>query len=202
MRRVVFLGTSLTAGFGLSEGEDGAYPALIEDRIEAADLPYLVDNQGVSGETSAGGLRRIDWLLREPIDVLVIELGANDGLRGLDVEAMRDNIGQVIERTRARYPDAGIVILGMEAPPNLGPDYTSQFRAAYRELADQHDAAYLPFLLDGIAGEPRLNQSDGIHPTPQGQRMMAGLVWAVLEPLLRERVSREPVMPTGAGMPH
>jgi acyl-CoA thioesterase I len=182
---VLFVGTSLTAGYGL--GESFAYPARLQERIDAAALPFRVVNAGISGETSAGGLSRIDWMLQRPVDVLVLELGANDGLRGLDVAAMRSNIDAIIRRTREAHPEADIVILGMEAPPNLGARYTARFRQTFGELAREHGAAYVPFLLEGVAGEPALNLDDGIHPNRQGHRLMAETVWAVLAGVLERR---------------
>jgi acyl-CoA thioesterase I len=180
---VVFLGTSLTAGLGVPT--DAAYPALIQDRIDASGLAYRVVNAGVSGDTSAGGLRRIDWLLRQPLAALVIELGANDMLRGQDVAALRANLQQIIDRTRARHPQARIVIAGMQSAPNLGDAYAAEFARVYAELARANDAALVPFLLDGVASIAELNQSDGIHPTPEGHRRIADNVWRVLEPVLR-----------------
>ena len=179
---VVFLGTSLTAGYGV--GADAAFPALIAERIRADSLPFRVQNAGISGETSAGGLRRIDWLLQNPVDVLVLELGANDGLRALDTDSLRANLQAILERTRAKYPDAAILIAGMEAPPNLGAPYTARLRDVYADLADSFDAALIPFLLEGVAGVPRLNQDDGIHPSVEGHRMIADHVWPVLKPVL------------------
>ena len=183
---VVFLGTSLTAGYGLTTDE--AYPALIQGKIDAAGLDFRVVNAGVNGATSAEGRARIDWLLRQPVDVLVLELGANDGLRGRDIAAMRENLQAIIDRTRAAYPDVTIVIAGMEAPPNLGRPYTQEFRRTFRELAEANDALLIPFLLEGVAAEPGLNQADGIHPTAEGHRLVAENVWGVLRPVLR-RVS-------------
>lgn len=184
---VLFLGTSLTAGYGL--GAEFAYPAVIQAKIDTAGLPFRVVNAGLSGETSAGGLSRLEWSLQEPVSVLVVELGANDGLRGLSVDAMRRNLETIIRRTRERYPDAGIVIAGMEAPPNMGPEYTASFREVYPELARDHGAALVPFLLEGVAGDPALNQDDRIHPTAEGQRRVADNVWRALEPLLRARAA-------------
>ena len=180
--RVVFLGTSLTAGYGLAKSE--AYPTLIQLKIDSAGLDFQVVNAGVSGETSAGGLRRIDWLLREPVAALVIELGANDGLRGLSPDALAANLRGIIDHTRERYPAARILLIGMEAPPNLGAEYTSRFRDAYRDVAAETGVALLPFLLEGVGGEARLNQADGIHPTAAGQRVLAENVWEALAPLL------------------
>jgi acyl-CoA thioesterase-1 len=181
---VLFVGTSLTAGLGLEPEE--AYPALIQNKIDSAGLKFRVVNAGVSGETSAAAVRRIDWLLQQPVDVLVLELGANDGLRGQDVVVAKANLQAIIERTRVRYPAARIVVAGMEAPPNLGRRYTEEFRALFTSLARDNGATLIPFLLAGVAGEAELNQADGIHPTAAGARVVADNVWAVLEPLLRD----------------
>jgi len=182
---VLFLGTSLTAGLGLSESQ--AYPALIQQKIDSAGMPLRVVNAGVSGETSAGGLRRVDWLLRQPVAVLVLELGANDALRGQDLDATRRNLQAIIDRTRAAHPKAAIVIAGMQAPPNLGGRYTTAFRDIFPDLARRNRAALIPFLLEGVAGVPRLNQADGIHPTAEGDSIVAQNVWKVLEPILRQK---------------
>lgn len=179
---ILFLGTSLTAGYGLAT--DQAYPARIQAKIDSAGLDYRVVNAGVSGATSAEGLSRIDWLLRQPVDVLVLELGANDGLRGRGPAQLRENLQAIIDRTKAAYPDAAIVIAGMEAPPNLGRQYTDEFRQVFREIARANDAALVPFLLEGVAAEPALNQADGIHPTARGQEILAENVWEVLRPVL------------------
>ena len=184
--RILFVGTSLTAGMGLDPEQ--SYPALIARRIDSLGLPFEVDNAGYSGETSAGALRRIDWLVRNPVDVLVLETGANDGLRGLSVDSMRANIQAIIDRVRATSPDVRILLVGMEAPPNLGPRYTSEFRKVFPELAERNGATLLPFLLVGVAGVDSLNQGDGIHPNVLGSRRLAGTVWAALLPLLGERV--------------
>jgi len=184
---VLFLGTSLTAGLGV--GQDSAYPAVIQTLIDSAGLPFRVVNAGLSGETSAGGLRRLEWSLQEPVSVLVIELGANDGLRGLGVDAMRANLEAIIETTRERYPNADIVLAGMEAPPNMGPEYTNAFRDVFPELAKRDDTALVPFLLEGVAGDPALNQEDRIHPTATGHGILARNVWRVLGPLLRKRAA-------------
>jgi len=181
---ILFLGTSLTAGYGLAD-PDLAYPGLIEKRVEEAGLPYTVVNAGVSGETSAGALRRLDWLLKQKVDVLVLETGANDALRGQPPEATRANIDAILTRAEAQSPPPRLVILGMKAPPNLGSAYLSRFDAIYPDLARKHRAVLVPFLLEGVAGIPALNQADGIHPTPEGQRKMAELVWRALEPLLK-----------------
>jgi acyl-CoA thioesterase-1 len=180
---VVFVGTSLTAGLGLTDPEQ-AYPALVQRKIDSLGLNYRVVNAGVSGETSAGALQSIGWLMRSPASVVVIETGANDGLRGLSVAAMRANIQAIIDTVRAKHPDARIVLAGMEAPPNLGARYTSEFREVFPELARANHATLIPFLLDGVAGVDSLNQADGIHPNPRGAQVVADNVWRVLGPVL------------------
>lgn len=181
---VVFLGTSLTAGLGLSDPSE-AYVAELDRMADSLGLPMEAVNAGVSGETSAGGLRRLDWVLRRPLDVLVLELGANDGLRGQPPEALEENLTTIVRRTRTRYPEARVLIAGMEAPPNLGDRYTEAFRSVFPRVARQTGAELVPFLLEGVAGVPELNQADGIHPTARGHREMADVVWPHLEPLLR-----------------
>ncbi|HEY2823913.1 MAG TPA: arylesterase [Gemmatimonadales bacterium] len=182
---VLFLGTSLTAGLGLDETE--AYPAQIQRRVDSAGLHFRVANAGVSGETSAGGLRRLDWLLNQPVAVLVLELGANDALRGQDLSATRQNLQDIVTRTRARHPDATIVVAGMQAPPNLGRDYTTRFKDLFPDLARQNRTALIPFLLDSVAAIPALNQRDGIHPNSDGEAIVTRNVWRVLEPILKAR---------------
>ncbi|HEY9450114.1 MAG TPA: arylesterase [Gemmatimonadaceae bacterium] len=179
----MFVGTSLTAGLGLAD-PDEAYPALIQGKLDSLGLNYRVVNAGVSGETSAGALKSIGWLMRAPADVVVIETGANDGLRGLSVQALRANMQGIIDSVRATHPDARIVIAGMEAPPNMGPRYTAAFRAVYPELARANHAALVPFLLDRVAGVDSLNQADGIHPNRKGARVVADNVWKVLSDVL------------------
>lgn len=180
---VVFLGTSLTAGLGLEPEE--AFPALLQERIDSAGLPFQVVNAGLSGETSAGALRRTEWLLRQPIDVLVLETGANDGLRGLNIDSTKANIQSIISRLLAAKPAARIMLVQMEAPPNLGTGYTSRFRAMYRDLARDNGITLLPFLLDGVAGDRAFNQNDGIHPNLEGSRRVAANLWPALEQELR-----------------
>lgn len=180
---VVFLGTSLTAGLGLDPAQ--AYPALVQAKIDSAGLRYRVVNAGVSGETSAGALRRIDWLLRDHPAVLVIETGANDGLRAQDPDSTRANIQAIIDRARALAPPPRIVLAGMEALPNYGPLYARRFRAIYPELARRNHLPLVPFLLAGVAGVDSLNQADGMHPTAAGQRIVAQTVWQTLGPVLR-----------------
>lgn len=179
---IVFLGTSLTAGYGLPESE--AYPALIQRRVDAAGLDYRVVNAGVSGDTSAGGLRRLDWLLRLPIAVLVLELGANDMLRGQPPESLEANLSAILERTRAAHPEVRFLVAGMRAAPNLGRDYAQAFDATYPRLVGRFDAAFVPFLLEDVAARPELNQADGIHPTAEGHALIAERVWAALQPIL------------------
>jgi len=181
---VVFLGTSLTAGLGL-DTDDDTYVSRLEELADSAGIPFRAVNAGVSGETSAGGLRRLDWALREPLDVLFLELGANDGLRGQDPDALDRNLTQIIRTTRARYPDAHVILAGMEAPPNLGPAYTTAFRGVFPRVAEAEGAELVPFLLDGVAGVPELNQSDRIHPTAEGHARVARVAWPVLESVLR-----------------
>lgn len=181
-RRIVFLGTSLTAGLGVDP--DSAYPARIQAMLDAEGVEARVVNAGVSGETSAGGLRRASWALGSPFAVLVLELGANDGLRGTDPADTKANLQAIIDLARERAPDAEIVLLGMEAPPNLGTTYTAHFRAIFEELAVANGATLVPFLLEGVAGVDSLNQADRIHPTAAGHAAMARTVWPYLRPLL------------------
>lgn len=180
---VMFLGTSLTAGLGIDP--DQTYPALIQRKIDSAGLDYEVINAGVSGETSAGALRRTEWLFQQPVSVLVLETGANDGLRGLPAESLRANIQAILDRAKRLQPPPKLVLLGMRVPPNYGKVYSQRFQAIYPELARSNGAALVPFLLEGVGGVSALNQPDGIHPTAQGQRKLAETVWRVLEPVLK-----------------
>jgi len=180
--RILFFGDSLSAGYGI--GKELAFPALVQEKIDAAGLSYQVVNAGVSGDTSAGGLRRIDWMLRQGVDVLVLELGANDGLRGLPLETTEENLQAIIDLTRRRNPAVRLVIAGMKLPPNLGREYTLRFEALFTRLAEKNQAVLIPFLLEGVAGRPNLNLEDGIHPTPEGHRLVAATVWRYLAPLL------------------
>ena len=183
-KSVVFLGDSLTAGLGVQPSE--AFPALVAEKIRAAGLPFEVQNAGLSGDTSAGGLRRIDWLLQRPIEILVIELGANDGLRGLELKSMKANLQAIIDKTKAKNPQVKIVLAGMQVPPNLGPEYASGFQRVFAELARENNATLIPFLLEGVGGHREFNQQDLIHPSPVGHRIIADLVWRTLEPILRK----------------
>lgn len=181
-KTLLFFGDSLTAGYGVDPDE--AYPALVQRKLDAAGKPWRVVNAGLSGETTAGGLRRLDWILRQRVDVFVIELGGNDGLRGIDPATTRSNLVAMIERIRQRYPDVVVVLAGMQLPTNMGPDYTQAFAAIYPEVAKEEQAALIPFLLDRVGGIPSLNQADGIHPTAEGHRIVAETVWHALQPLL------------------
>jgi acyl-CoA thioesterase I len=180
--RVLFIGTSLTAGLGLDP--DSAYPAIIERAAAEAGVPIAVSNAGVSGETSAGALRRMEWLVKEPVDVVVIETGANDGLRGVDPDSTAANLRSIIARLQESQPNARIALVQMEAPTNLGAAYTSRFRAVFPEVAELTRVTLLPFLLEGVAGVPTLNQPDGIHPNEEGARRVAKTVWTALKPLI------------------
>ncbi len=185
LKTVVFFGDSLTAGYGLDDPLAQSYPAVVQRKIDAAGLPWRVVNAGLSGDTSAGGLRRVDWILRQPVDIFVLALGGNDGLRGIPPAATEANLQAIIDRVRKKYPAATIVLAGIEAPPNMGEEFTRTFAAIFPELAARNHLALIPFLLDGVAAIPRLNQADGIHPTAEGDVLVADIVWKVLQPLLR-----------------
>ncbi|GAB3585826.1 arylesterase [Hymenobacter daeguensis] len=182
-KRLLFFGNSLTAGYGVEP--DQAFPALIGDKIDSLKLGYEVINAGLSGETTAGGRSRVGWILRQPVDVFVLELGGNDGLRGLPLTATRENLQGIIDTVRRRSPGAQIVLAGMQIPPNMGQAYASEFKAIYQDIATKNHLVLIPFLLEGVGGHPDLNQADGIHPTPTGHRMVARTVWGVLQPLLQ-----------------
>lgn len=182
-RTILFLGDSITAGFGLELSQ--AYPALIQQWIKEKDWNFRVINAGQSGDTSAGGLGRMDWLLKNKIDVLVLELGGNDGLRGLPVEVTRKNLQAIIDSAKERYPRVQIVIAGMKIPPNMGAQYSREFEAMFATLAKKNAAALIPFILEGVGGVRQMNLSDGIHPTAKGHEIVAANVWKVLEPVLR-----------------
>ena len=182
-RRIVILGDSITAGYNLEPEE--AYPALLQEKIKAAGLDYEVINAGLSGDTTAGGLRRLDWVLGEGApDVLVIALGGNDGLRGLPVAQVKENLAAIMDRVRAVNPAVKIMVAGMQMPGSMGRDYAESFAAAFGNVAQAHGAVLLPFLLEGVAGDPGLNQPDWIHPTAEGQRRIAETVWPVLRGVL------------------
>lgn len=184
VKTILFFGDSLTAGHGLEDPSVQAFPALIQKKIDDARLSWRVVNAGLSGETSAGGLRRVDWILRQRVEVFVLELGGNDGLRGLPPETTRANLQAIIDRVRAKYPAAKIVLVGIAAPPNMGADFTRAFAAIFPELTEKNGVALIPFLLEGVGGRPEFNQPDGIHPNVQGHAIVAETVWKVLKPLL------------------
>ncbi len=175
---IVFFGNSLTAGMGLDPRE--SFPALIQDYLDSLGLKYTVINAGLSGETTSGGNSRVDWVLNQQPDIFVLELGANDGLRGISLEETRSNLQSIIDKVKKKNPEVRIILAGMQIPPNMGPEYTSEFRNIFPELAEGNDLELIPFLLDGVAGNPDLNQRDGIHPTAEGQRIVADNVWEVL----------------------
>jgi len=182
--KIVVLGDSLAAGLGVDLSE--AFPSLLQGKIEAAGYPDRVVNAGVSGDTSADGLGRIDWLLKQRIDVLILELGGNDGLRGLPPSSTQANLQAIIDRVKRKYPKALILIAGMQMPPNMGEEYDGAFRKLYPDLAAANHAALIPFLLEGVGGKPELNQPDQIHPNVEGHKIVADNVWKVLYPLLQK----------------
>ncbi len=179
---ILFYGDSLTAGYGLSTEE--AFPALVEKKLNKSEKVVTVVNAGLSGETSAGGLTRLDWVIRQRIDIFVLELGANDGLRGLPLEQTEKNLQQIIDKVKGKYPNVQIVIAGMMVPPNMGPEYTAKFRKIFPELAKKNNATLIPFLLQDVAGNEKLNLGDGIHPNPEGHKIVADNVVKVVEPLI------------------
>jgi acyl-CoA thioesterase-1 len=182
-RVILFLGDSITAGNGLELSQ--AFPALVQEKINAKSWRFKVVNAGQSGDTSAGALDRLDWLLKNRVEVLLLELGGNDGLRGLPVEGTRKNLQSIIDRTKEKYPEAKIIIAGMKVPPNMGREYADKFEAVFADLARKNKAPLIPFVLEGVAGVPALNLPDGIHPTAKGQQIVAANVWKTLEPVLR-----------------
>lgn len=181
-KTIVFYGNSLTAGYGLSPSQ--AFPAIIQQKIDSLGLAYQVVNAGVSGETSSGGKTRIDWILRQPVDIFVLELGANDGLRGIPLSETRKNLQDIIDKVKAKNPGTKLLFAGMQIPPNMGQTYTEEFRNIYTDLSKKNNMALIPFLLEGVGGEPHLNQPDGIHPTAEGHRIVASNLWKQLEKLL------------------
>ncbi|HEX4646546.1 MAG TPA: arylesterase [Verrucomicrobiae bacterium] len=181
-KTIVVLGDSLAAGYGLDPSE--AFPALLQNKIDEAGWKFTVVNAGVSGDTTAGGLRRIDWLLKRKIDALILELGGNDGLRGIPVEATRTNLQAIIDHARRAQPGMRVIIAGMQMPPNMGEEYNRAFQNIFPALAKANEAALVPFLLEGVGGRPELNQPDQIHPTAEGHKIVAENVWKVLKPAL------------------
>jgi acyl-CoA thioesterase-1 len=178
-KTILFFGNSLTAGYGLEQVE--AFPALIQKKIDSLNLPYTVINAGVSGETTSGGSARIDWILRQPIDVFVLELGANDGLRGIPVTETRNNLQLIIDKVKEKFPESTLVLAGMQVPPNMGAQYSKEFREIFPSLAQENNMILIPFLLEGVGGERALNQDDGIHPTAEGHAMLADNIWKAVK---------------------
>lgn len=183
-KRIVFFGDSLTAGYGLEDIED-AFPGIIQKNIDSLQLKYTVVNSGISGETTAGGKNRTNWVLNQKPDIFVLELGANDGLRGVNLSETRKNLQFIIDAVKTKYSDTKIVLAGMQIPPNMGQEYTSEFKNIFPDLAKKNNVALIPFLLENVGGITKLNQSDGIHPTKEGHKILANNVWEVLKPLLK-----------------
>ena len=181
-KSIIFFGNSLTAGYGLDPGQ--AFPALIGRRLDSLHLPYKVINAGISGETTADGKSRLNWILRQPADIFILELGANDGLRGIPVTGTRDNLQSIIDTVRRRYPSCKILLAGMRVPPSMGSTYANTFHEIFAQLAEKNRTALIPFLLDGVGGIPSLNQGDGIHPNYTGEKIVTETVWKALQPLL------------------
>ena len=180
---ILFFGDSLTAGYGLDDATQ-AFPGVVQAKIDSAKLPYIIVNGGLSGETSAGGRSRIDWLLKQPFDIFVLELGANDGLRGLPVASTEENLQAIIDKVKAKYPQAKLVMLGMQVPTNMGAAYSSDFKNIFPQLATKNNMTLVPFLLQGVGGVRKLNQADGIHPTEEGAKILGANVWKELEGIL------------------
>ena len=183
-KKIVFFGDSLTAGYGLEDVND-AFPGLIQDKIDALQLDYSVVNSGVSGETTSGGINRIEWVLKDEPNVFILELGANDGLRGVPLQQTKENLQGIIDAVKAKYPSTTIVLAGMQLPPNMGQSYTTEFKNIFASLAKKNDVYLIPFLLDNVGGIATLNQQDGIHPTKEGHEILATNVWNVLKPILK-----------------
>jgi acyl-CoA thioesterase I len=183
--RIVVLGDSITAGYGIDPSE--AYPALLQQKIDAANLPFTVVNAGVSGDTTAGGLRRINWALNGGADIVIVALGGNDGLRGISPKQTAENLAGIVQRAKARLPGVAVIIAGMQMPQNMGPEYTAEFQSVFPKVARENDVPLVPFLLEGIGAVPELNQPDLIHPNAEGQKRVADNVWKVLEKVARGR---------------
>lgn len=181
-KTILFFGNSLTAGLGVDPSE--AFPSVIQNKIDSLNLPYKVVNAGVSGETSSGGNARIEWILRQPLNIFVLELGANDGLRGIPLEETKKNLQAIIDKVKAKYPDAKLVLAGMQIPPNMGQEYANGFKNMFPQLAQKNNMTLIPFLLQGVGGEVKLNQQDGIHPTKEGHKLVAENVWRKLKDIL------------------
>lgn len=181
-KTILFFGNSLTAGYGVDPSE--AFPAVIQNKIDSLNLPYKVVNAGVSGETSSGGNGRIDWILSQPLNIFVLELGANDGLRGIPLDETKKNLQAIIDKVKAKYPEAKLVLAGMQIPPNMGQKYANEFKDMFPQLARKNSMTLIPFLLQGVGGEVKLNQQDGIHPTEEGHKIVAENVWRILKDML------------------
>lgn len=181
-KTILFYGNSLTAGLGV--GLENAFPAIIEKKLDSLGMDYSIVNAGLSGETTAGGLSRLDWVLNQKVDVFVLELGANDGLRGIPLSDTRANLQAMIDLVKQKNPDTKIVLAGMQIPPNMGQDYASEFKSIWKAMASKNDIPLIPFLLDGVGGIPEMNQADGIHPTKEGHKILAENVWAVLKEVI------------------
>lgn len=187
VKTILFFGNSITAGYQLDLSE--AFPALIQNRLDSLSIPYQTVNAGLSGETTASGASRVDWVLKNPIEIFVLELGANDGLRGIQTEETKKNLQIIIDKVLAKYPSCQVVLAGMKIPPNLGQQFTKGFEEVYPELAEKNKLPFIPFLLEGVAGNPDLNLDDGIHPTAEGHKILMENIWQILEPMLKEKVS-------------
>lgn len=181
-KTILFFGNSITAGYGLDQSD--AFPARIQEKIDSMDAPYKVVNAGVSGETSSGGNSRIDWILKQPVDIFVLELGGNDGLRGIPLNETKKNLLSIVDKVKAKNPSVKIVVAGMQIPPNMGKKYTMEFKSMYPELANRTDSKLIPFILEGVGGRAELNLEDGIHPTAEGHKILANNVWSVLRQML------------------
>jgi acyl-CoA thioesterase I len=183
MKTIMCFGNSLTAGYGVDVNE--AYPALLQKKIDSLGLKYKVINAGLSGETSAGGINRVDWVLKQPVDIFILELGANDGLRGINIKVTKQNLQQIIDEVRKKSPGAIIVLAGMKLPTSMGGAYNKQFEKIFPELAEKNNIALIPFLLDKVGGESKYNQGDGLHPTAEGYKIVTENVWKVLKDLVK-----------------
>lgn len=186
VKNILIFGNSLTAGYGLEPSE--SYPAQLQNRLDSLKLPYKIVNAGVSGETTSGGNSRLDWVLKNPVDIFILELGGNDGLRGIPAIETRKNLQSMIDKVKAKYPKAQIVLAGMQVPPSMGKKYADEFKVIYPELAQKNKVALIPFLLENVGGEIKLNQKDGIHPNALGAKIVAENVWQVLEGMLEKGV--------------
>lgn len=187
IKNILIFGNSLTAGYGLEPAE--SYPSQLQNRLDSLHLPYKIINAGLSGETTSGGNSRLDWVLKNPVDIFILELGGNDGLRGIPATETRKNLQAMIDKVKAKYPDAKIILAGMQVPPSMGKKYADEFKVIYPELAQKNEVALIPFLLENVGGEVKLNQKDGIHPNAEGAKIVAENVWQVLKGLLEENAS-------------